>query len=111
MPWIQSVANHLWWSAATCDGNVKILREKWLSLLHHIVGKHHWKKSSLHKLVKKCGHPTLSTKDHKNIKWLESSSPTHVALEDVVTNRKLIKDIGKLTKFHHTGSWSLTILL
>ena len=42
--WIQSVSNHLWYCAATCDKNVDILREKWLSLLHHItasiVGKH-----------------------------------------------------------------------
>ena len=22
MPWIQSMSNHLWWCAATCDGNV-----------------------------------------------------------------------------------------
>ena len=25
-PWIQSVSNHLWWCAATCDGNVQLLR-------------------------------------------------------------------------------------
>ena len=27
-PWIQSIANHLWWSAATCNGSVDLLREK-----------------------------------------------------------------------------------
>ena len=31
MPWIQSIFNHLWWCAATCDGNVLLLREKWKS--------------------------------------------------------------------------------
>ena len=25
MPWIQSISNHLWWCAATCDGNVVLL--------------------------------------------------------------------------------------
>ena len=30
-------------------------------------------------------------------------SPAHVALEEVVTNKKLMKDIAKLTEFHHTG--------
>lgn len=103
MPWIQSVANHFWWSAATCDEDVDILQEKWLSLLHHIVGKHRWRASSTHKLIKKCGHPALSRNDQKNTKWLEIGSPAHVALEDVVTNKKLLKDIAKLTEFHHTG--------
>ena len=36
LPWIQSVSNHLWWCAATCEQNADLLREKWLSLLHHI---------------------------------------------------------------------------
>ena len=45
LPWIQSVSNHLWWSAATCDESADILREKWLSLLYHITGKHRCKTS------------------------------------------------------------------
>ena len=103
LPWIQSVSNHLWYCAATCDNNASILREKWLSLLHHITGKHRWKASKEYKLVKKCGHPRISTKDQKEIEWLESGSPAHVALEEVVTNKKLLKDLEKLTEFHHTG--------
>ena len=27
LPWIRSVSNHLWWSAATCDESADILRE------------------------------------------------------------------------------------
>lgn len=100
---MQSVSNHLWWSAATCDGDADILREKWLSLLHHITGKHRWKISAEFKHIKMCGHATISRKDQKSIKWLKAGSPAHVALEEVVTNSKLLKDIGKLTEFHHTG--------
>jgi ribonuclease HI len=103
LPWIQSVSNHLWYCAATCDKNVDILRETWLSLLHHITGKHQWKASREYKLVKKCGHPRISAKDQKEIQWLESGSPAHIALEEVITNKKLLKDLGKLTEFHHTG--------
>ena len=103
MPWIQSVSNHLWWSAATCDENADILWEKWLSLLNHITGKHSWKSSSDYKLVTKCGHPAISAEDQKSIIWLEAGSPAHVALEEVVTNKKLLKDLAKLTEFHHTG--------
>ena len=105
LPWIRSVSNHLWWSAATYDESADILREKWLSLLYHITGKHRWKTSEDFQNVKKCGHPSISQKDQKSIKWLEagSGSPAHVALEEVVTNNKLLKDIGKLKEFHHTG--------
>ena len=103
LPWIRSVSNHLWWSAATCDENADILREKWLSVLYHITGKHRWKTSEDFKNVKKCGHPSISRKDQKSIKWLEAGSPAHIALEEVVTNNKLLKDICKLTEFHHTG--------
>ena len=92
----------MWWSAATCDESADILREKWLSL-YHITGKHRWKTSEDFQNVKKCGHPSRSQKDQKSIKWLEAGSLAHVALEEVVTNNTLLKDIGKLTEFHHTG--------
>ena len=42
MPWIVSMSNRLWWCVATCAGNVVLLREKWKSVLHHIVNKHKW---------------------------------------------------------------------
>ena len=67
LPWIQSVSNHSWWGAATCEQNADLLREKWLSLLHHITGKHRWRASKEFKLIKKCGHPRISAKDQKEI--------------------------------------------
>ena len=51
----------------------------------------------------KVGTSCNKPKRPKSIKWLEAGSPAHVALEEVVTNNKLLKDIGKLTEFHHTG--------
>ena len=103
LPWIRSVSNHFWWSAATCDKNADILREKWLSVLYHITGKYRWKTSEDFKNIKKCGHPSISRKDQKSIKWLEAGSPAHIASEEVVTNNKLLKDICKLTEFHNAG--------
>jgi ribonuclease HI len=103
LPWIQSVSNHLWWCSATCEQNAEILREKWLSLLNHITGKHCWKSSKEFKFIKRCGHPRLNKKDQKEIVWIENGSPAHVALEEVMTNKKLLKDLAKLTEFHHTG--------
>ena len=100
MPWIQAISNHLWYSASTCGGNADLLREKWISILHHIVNKHQW--DALH-LFHKCGHPEMPKREEKSYKWLNSGSPAHVALEEVVTNKKLLKDLAKLTEFHHTG--------
>ena len=49
--------------AATCDESAEISREKWLSLLYHITGKHRWKTSEDFQNVKKCEHPSISQKD------------------------------------------------
>ena len=40
--WIQSVSNHLWWSASTCDGDTYLLKEKWISIVHHTANNHSW---------------------------------------------------------------------
>ena len=97
--WIQCISNHLWWCAATCNGQA----EKWLSMLEHIVNKHTWKSSPKFQFVKKCGHAVMSRREKKSITWLKKGSPSLVALEEVVTNQKLLKDLAKLTEFHHTG--------
>ena len=35
LPWIRSVSNHLWWSAATCDESADILRKNVIIIPHH----------------------------------------------------------------------------
>ena len=101
--WIQCISNHLWWCAATCNGLADVLREKWLSMLEHIVNKHSWKSYPKFQFVKKCGHAAMNKREKKSITWLKKGSPALVALEDVITNQKLLKDLAKLTEFHHTG--------
>ena len=101
LKWVQSVSNHLWWSAQTCNRDPEVLHEKWVSVLNHVVNKHKWKQG-MH--FRKCGHRKLSRNRVKKTTWLESGSPAHVALEEVVLNKKLLKDLTKLTEFHHTGN-------
>ena len=103
LQWIQSVSNHFWWCSATCEGNADTLKEKWLSLLFHITGKHRWKASKEFKKINQCAHPRLATKQQKSTLWLENGSPAHVALEEVMTNKKFLNDLARLTEFHHTG--------
>ena len=39
----------------------------------------------------------------KNICWLKPGSPAHLALEEVVLNTKLLKDLANLRDVCHTG--------
>ena len=55
-PWIKSVTNHLWWSSMTCEGNPQLLKEKWISILHHVADKHHWDSSVLYN---RCPHDPI----------------------------------------------------
>ena len=41
-PWIQSISNHLWWSAQSCKGDAQVLVEKWKSIVHHVSNVHEW---------------------------------------------------------------------
>ena len=41
--WTKATTNHLWWSAKTCGGDERKLKESWLSLKYHTVNKHSWK--------------------------------------------------------------------
>ena len=100
MPRVQSISNHLRWSASTCNGDAAMLVENWISILHYIVNQHQWEG---HQLFKACGHHTITKREAKSIKWLKPGSPAHVTLEEVVKNKKLIKDLAKRTEFHHTG--------
>ena len=36
-------------------------------------------------------------------KWLKLDTPAYIALEEVVLNKKILRDIEKLTEFCHTG--------
>ena len=98
--WMQSIANHVWLSAATCNGCVDLLREKWKSVLDHTTKKHKWSRNTH---FHECSHRRISSSEAKRVCWLKPGSPAHLALEEVVLNTKLIKDLAKLTDFRHTG--------
>ena len=98
--WLPAISNHFWWSAATCEGNAELLREKWSSVLYHIVNRHSWAGAVL---FKKCAHRTLTRAEKKKKKWLTVSSPAYKALEGIVEDKKILKDLKHLSGFWHTG--------
>ena len=40
LKWVQSIKNHVYWCAASSDGNATLIKEEWLSLLNHIANHH-----------------------------------------------------------------------
>ena len=102
-PWIQSISNHLWWAAQTCKGDANLLVEKWKSIVHHISNVYEWD-SDPNALFPKCVHPTLSSEEQRSKKWLRLGSASHNALRKVVLKDSLLRDMKKLSGFHHTSS-------
>ena len=100
LPWIRSVSNHMWWCSATCDGNAEVLKKKWKSVLFHVTNKHKW---NGYTHFHECCHPRLTSAQIRKKKWLKPDTPAYIALEEVVLNKKILKEIEKLTEFCYTG--------
>jgi len=100
-PWIKSISNHLWWTVQTCNEDPEILVRNWVSIVNHVADQHSWKEGEA---SVSCKHARLTKRERKQIMWLKPGSSAHVALEEIVCNKKLLKDIKKLTEFHHTGN-------
>jgi hypothetical protein len=99
--WRQSVTNHLWWSASTCEGKEQLLREKWFSILQHIQNRHEWTGCEF---FHKCCHERLSRRDQKDVMWLKPDSAAFHTLQKIVTDKNLLKAFPQITEFCHTGS-------
>ena len=103
LPWIQSISNHLWWAAQTCNGDAQLLTEKWTSIVYHISNVHEWD-GGKGSVFNKCVHLPLPVEEQRSKKWLRSGSLVHRTLRNIVHDKNLLRDIKKLTGFHHTGS-------
>ena len=101
VPWISSIVNHLWWSAATCNGDPYLCQEKWKSIVYHVAGIHEWPGFEL---FSACEHEVLAEEQRRNKVWLPFGSPAHTALKDVSWKPKLLRDILLLADFVQTGA-------
>lgn len=77
-PWIKSVSNHIWWCADTCNGDKDLLRETWISIVHHAANVHHWDSADLYH---ECPHPPIPRNEARTKRWLRPGSPAHEALK------------------------------
>lgn len=71
-----------------------------MSILRHIGNKHEWTVASAYT---KCAHGELTTDEERSKGWLKPGSPSHKALQTIVCDKRLLKDIELITEFCHTG--------
>ena len=89
----------MWWTCATSEGDVELLRQKWISILFHIQDKHEWKG---HNKFTKCTHQKLTKKQIKVKEWISTKSDAFEALQSIVLCKNTLKDLVHLTQFCHT---------
>ena len=78
-----------------------VLKEKWLSLLCHIVKKHNWCIATKYTTST---HSNLSRRDWRVIAWLNNETSAYFALESVIRDKADDeKDQAHLAKFNLTG--------
>eukprot|EP00057_Strongylocentrotus_purpuratus_P007988 XP_011662462.1 PREDICTED: uncharacterized protein LOC105437502 [Strongylocentrotus purpuratus] len=99
-PWIRAVTNHLWWAATNCKGDEELLVEMWQSITHHVCNVHTWNSGDKYH---ECAHAPIDLTKERKIKWLTPDSLAHVALQEVLFDKNLVKDIKRLTKACRTG--------
>ncbi|XP_057302544.1 uncharacterized protein LOC130636732 [Hydractinia symbiolongicarpus] len=70
--WAPATVNHLYWSVLTCNGDPNDLRERFCSIMHHVVNRH----SNFvgNKNYLKCEHGELNDTDIRRKKWLKKGT-------------------------------------
>ncbi|KAK7886684.1 hypothetical protein WMY93_026305 [Mugilogobius chulae] len=106
--WITSVINHLWWSAQTCEGDAVLLKEKWISVIHHITNRHDWPGN---RHYHQCAHQPLDEETQRSKLWLKPGSEAHNALVKIVMDKRLLKDLEHLTKCVHTTTLEVLYII
>ncbi|XP_077990951.1 uncharacterized protein LOC144445284 [Glandiceps talaboti] len=100
-PWRPSIVNHFWWCCASCNGDYEMLKDMWISVLHHVCNIHEWASAER---FHKCLHGKLSLEDETETSWLKPDSPPHNAIRAIILDKKLLKDMKKMVLFKHTGN-------
>jgi len=97
--WVESTSNHFWWSLSTCEGNPKSLVERFQSIVHHVVNKHHWPGCST---FKKCAHKPLSITLQRQLKWMKPGSVAYQEFRKIIMHGNVQKDLSQMSTGLHT---------
>ncbi|KAL0966167.1 hypothetical protein UPYG_G00291830 [Umbra pygmaea] len=95
--WMKSINNHIYWIAA---GSTSVPERiaKWNAILNHVRDVH----THEDPLFPKCEHAIRKTTDKS--KWLQAATPAFYKLEKLLTNKRTLKDVAKLSPHPQTSS-------
>ena len=96
--WIRSVCNHLWCSSATCEQNKMLLKEVYYFILKtNTTGQDMLFIISVPMQMKNAGG------EERSKVCISPESESFLALQTIVLDKTILKDMVQLTKFSHTG--------
>ncbi|KAM4580131.1 uncharacterized protein PAE49_005126 [Odontesthes bonariensis] len=95
--WMKSINNHIYWTAANSTSGPERIA-KWNAILNHVQDIH----THENPLYPKCEHAIRTTTDKK--KWLQAATPAFYKLESLLTKKRTLKDVEKLSPHHQTSS-------
>ena len=113
--WSGNIANHFWYSYPTCNGDIDALKvrsytipsvcfivlqlkDKWFSVLHHVINEHEWLTGNQH-----CEHDVLTEpptdNDGRTLPYFNKREASFNALRSLATDRRWLKTLQYYTKF------------
>ena len=92
--WVESVANHFWWSLSTSTSSSDFV-ERFQSIVHHVINKHHWPGCQT---FKKCEHPSLS---NLRTKWMDVSSDAFIEFRKIIMHGTVKTDLLQIASGVH----------
>lgn len=90
LSWAREVVNHFWFCSATANTEEDLIG-MWFGVIHHVVNEHEWILPYRVGARSSCLHGPLTEERDKG--WLKPGSPAHVALRDIVRDKRLVKKI------------------
>ncbi|CAG2218817.1 unnamed protein product [Mytilus edulis] len=99
-PWIKSIVNHLYWTAASSTGQDQVvIVAKWYSILNHIINVHDGHGEEF----PACQHGPLEGRErHK--KWLKPGTKVYEKLQGIVCHWQMKKNIVMLSPGKQTSA-------
>ncbi|XDV52549.1 hypothetical protein PO909_021269 [Leuciscus waleckii] len=95
--WHKSITNHLYWSASSSDSGPEKVA-KWTSIMNHIQDIH----THSDPAFPLCQHEQRVSKDHS--KWFHPGSTALNRLHRVLTNKRVLSDVEKLSPHYQTST-------
>ncbi|XP_052472998.1 uncharacterized protein LOC128029320 isoform X3 [Carassius gibelio] len=95
--WMKSIINHIYWTAASSTSEPERIA-KWTTILNHVRDVH----THEDPLYPKCEHVIRKTTDKS--KWLQADTLAFYKLEKLLTKKRTLKDVVKLSPHHQTSS-------